>query len=138
HAVAPDQARQHEADDRIEQAEEDHVGAVGAEILEALAQHVPQVGRCDAADPGHRPVVAFPGAFHRFARRAHRAAGLLQRIPSPFDRVANVLLYGQGASPSAKGPRAAWLEVEIRSQVTRSANHHGWYDTLLEGSRPPK
>ena len=64
-AVAPGHAGQHEADDRIEQAEEDHVGTIGAEVLEAAPQHVAQVGGGDALDRRNRAVAAFPGTFHR-------------------------------------------------------------------------
>ena len=53
-AVEGDPGEQH-ADDGIEQAEGDHVGAAGAEVLDALSQHVAQIVDGDAPDARASP-----------------------------------------------------------------------------------
>src|SRR6185312_12881001 len=110
---------------RIEQAEEDHIGAIGAEIFEAVAQHVPEVLTPDALDCWNRTIVPFPGALDRMPGRIHRPAGILQRIPTPFDWIANVLLHGHGVSFSTRrgrGPRGSTEKSGRKSR--RAANHH--------------
>ena len=54
HVVAGCEARQDHADDGIGDAQEHHVGPVGPEVLDPLAQGVQQVGHPDPADLGRR------------------------------------------------------------------------------------
>src|SRR6185437_1758454 len=132
HAVPQNHARHDQADDRIEQAEEDHIGAIGAEIFEAVAQHVPEVLTPDALDCWNRTIVPFPGALDRMSGRIHRPAGILQRIPTPFDWIANVWLHGHGGSPSAL-EGAAGSVARLRSPV---ASHEEPRSTTAFESTP--
>ena len=121
HAVAPGHAGQHEADDRIEQAEEDHVGAIGAEILEAAPQHVAQVGRHRCAGPPAPCGRGLPTRLPSCGRPCPWRARSASANPIPIRWGCECVAAWPWASPSVlKGPRAAWLDVQSRSQVTKS------------------
>ena len=87
-------ARDDQAGDGIDQAEEDDVGPAGGKILEALRQRIADVGGTDPAHAGRCDVVVLPGAFHGVGRSLDGVAGLLEVIPSPFQGITNVVLHG--------------------------------------------
>src|SRR5581483_227168 len=77
--------RQEQADDRIDDADEDHVRAVCAEIVEALRQGIAEIGDGDAAHIGRRC-----RATHAATCRANRRCGEPDLIVAPFDGIANL------------------------------------------------
>ena len=104
-AVEGDPGEQH-ADDGIEQAEGDHVGATGAEVLHALSQHVAQIVDGDAPDAGMRQI----GRCHgRYGSRSTRSACPRQRLRAR-PRTADCRWCLSFSPPNAPSLDARWLQ----------------------------
>src|SRR3546814_18059756 len=86
------------------------IGAVVAEVVEALGEGVAEVGE---TDPAHCRVMVCPGCCHSVQRRVtslfHGMAGLSQLVHTPFNGIADGI---HGAS----------------SRVTGSGGHEGLPD----------
>ena len=88
HVVAEDQPPQHQAEDGVDDAEEDDIGAVGGEIVEPFGERLPQVAQPDAPDRRRRGL--------RLRRGGDGAPGRVdgvsrqpQLIDAPFDRISD-------------------------------------------------
>ena len=96
HPVVEGEARDDQAGDGIDHAQEDHVGAAGAEVARALAQRLAQVVEPDLAHDRWRHFARLPGTIHGAGGRADGLSGFLEAIPTPFHGVPDVVLHGHG------------------------------------------
>ncbi len=143
HPVVEGEARDDQAGDGIDHAQEDHVGAAGAEVAGALAQRLAQVVEPDLAHDRWRHFARLPGAVHGAGGRADGLSGFLEAIPTPFHGVPDVVLHGHGCLLPDRWKVAAqvWRPVALTSSPSRrppraAIRHEGSLRRLAAEVRP--
>ena len=71
HFIAEGQPHQHDANDRVDEAEKDDVGPIRPEIADTSDQGVPEFGGLNPADHGQRDKPARLAAPHGATQRPH-------------------------------------------------------------------
>ena len=109
HVIAGSQPCQDEAYDRIDDAEKQHVGAIGGEILEPLGKGVSEVGRFDPADCWRRGVEGERGPRRGFSCRAEADfAPLSWSHPHSIGfRMWSLVAMLPPPEPKVRGPQAS-------------------------------
>src|SRR6266851_10368412 len=100
HAIAESQPAEGEADEWVEQAKKDDVGAIGGEIIDAACQGGAQIGEADAADLGGGAVEAGLRPIFLGPRRADTGHRDLGSLPPPLERALNMAGHGHASASS--------------------------------------
>ena len=105
HVIAEGEPRQHQAGQRVDDAEKRDIGAERREIVEPAPQRIPDVGGSDLPHRRGRCVEAARLAAGA-ADRLDGMAGKPQLIHAPFNGISD--MHRRILPNRVRGPRAAW------------------------------